>query len=388
MHPVFSGYRKSFFNEKIIIVSQPRSISRAHLQRLLIIGLGLSLLLLLSAVLVAWRTVHQIDGNTQTFADHQELTKDAIDVIERQQAELNARWVQLAKRDVISREEILDQSAAARSQMSSSLEYAYEQAELLRESIFQAGHGLLRWTVWLFAACVVLSLICAVWAVRSSAGLFRRLEQQASELTQMQYQFLETQEGIARRFSHELHDELGQALTAVKANLSALRESADEARVSDCMRLVDTAIQDVREMSQLLRPTILDDFGLDAALRSLTESFSQRTGIQVSYRSDIANRRLRDQAETGLYRIAQEALTNVARHSKATEVSMDLTSDSNAAVLRIKDNGQGFEVLEKRRLSGLGLAGMQTRAHGCGGSLKVDSGTGKGVGIEVTCPIV
>jgi len=368
-------------------VQQTDSITHAHLQRLLLLGLGLSALLLLSAVLVALRTVHHIDRDTQTFADRTTLAKGAIDGIEKQQADLNSRWLQLARKsDVVRREEILDQLKQSRQQMSRSLESAYEQAELLRESIFLEGHGLLRWTVWLFALCVGLSLVCATWAVRVSAALFRKLEQQAGELTQLQYQFLETQENVARRFSHELHDELGQALTAVKANLSALRGSADDARVADCMRLVDGAITDVREMSQLLRPTILDDFGLDAALRSLTESFAQRTGIRVEYASDISSRRLRDDAETNLFRIAQEALTNVARHAAATSVLVDLASRGDDVILTIRDNGHGFEISERRGAAGLGLAGMKTRARGCGGRLRMETGAGKGLKIEVTCP--
>jgi signal transduction histidine kinase len=368
-------------------VRQANPFTKSHLQRVLLLGLGLSAILLLSALLVALRTVHQINRNTQTFTDRQALAKAAIDGIEKEQAALNGKWLQLARRkDVVRREEILDQLAQNRAQMSSALESAYAEAELLRESIYQEGHGLLRWTVWLFAACVGLSLISATWAVRASAALFGKLEQQAAELAKMQYQFLETQEHVARRFSHELHDELGQALTAVKANLSALRESADRERVDDCMRLVDRAIQDVREMSQLLRPTILDDFGLDAALRSLAESFSQRTGIQVTYRSDIGGRRMRDDTETNLFRIAQEALTNVARHSQATSVSMVLELQNQEVTLSIRDNGQGFDPAAPRNAPGLGLAGMETRARGCGGRLRMETAIGKGLLIEVTCP--
>ena len=370
-------------------VRQPHSITQAHLQRLLLLGLCLSAMLLLSALLVAVRAVHQIERNTQTFADRQSLAKAAIDDIEKQQAELNARWLQLArKKDVVRREEILDQLAQSRQQMSNALESAYTQTDLLRESIYQAGHGLLRWTVWLFALCVGLSLVSATWAVRTSAGLFRMLEQQAGELTSLQYQFLETQEDVARRFSHELHDELGQALTAVKANLSALRGGVEQPdRLEDCSRLIDQAINDVREMSQLLRPTILDDFGLDAALRSLAESFSQRTGIEVKYRSDIAGRRLRDETETHLFRIAQEALTNVARHAAASSVDIELLWHGQELVLKIRDNGHGFDMKERRSTPALGLAGMETRARGCGGRVTLDAATGKGVKIEVTCPI-
>ncbi|HEX4808542.1 MAG TPA: sensor histidine kinase [Bryobacteraceae bacterium] len=373
---------------------QVPSIKRSHIQRLLLVALGASAVLLLSALLVAIRTVRQIDANTQTFADGQQATKGAIDGIEKQQAALNGRWVQLAKKDLIRREEILSQLTDSRQQMSNALESAYEQAEMLRESIYQEGHGLLRFTVWLFALCVGLSLLCATWVVRASAGLFRRLEQQAAELSQLQYQFLETQENVARRFSHELHDELGQALTAVKANLSALRDqptpdqNSETRRLDDCMSLVDGAIKDVREMSQLLRPTILDDFGLDAALRSLTENFALRTGIAVQYRSDLKAGRLRDEAETHLYRIAQEALTNVARHSGATEATLHLLVQHGDVTLRIADNGRGFGAAKRRSGAGLGLAGMETRARGCGGRLEVNASEGKGVSIEVTCPAV
>lgn len=352
------------------------------------LALCLSAMLLLSALLVAWRTVHHIDQHTKLFADRQVLAKEAIDNIEKDESDLNNRWLQLARRsDVVRREEILNQITQAQQQMSIALESAYEQAELLRESIYQEGHGLLRWTVWLFAVCVGLSLLCASWAVRASTGLFRKLEQQAAELGRLQYQFLETQENIARRFSHELHDELGQTLTAVKANLSALRAQGNDARVEDCSRLVDQAIKDVREMSQLLRPTILDDFGLDAALRSLAESFSQRTGIAVKYGSDLEGRRLPDQAETNLFRIAQEALTNVARHSQATSVGMELISRKDEVTLSIRDNGRGFDMSERRSAPGLGLAGMETRSRGCGGTFMLESAPGKGLKLEVTCPI-
>lgn len=369
----------------IVNVRQSSSITRAHLQRMLLFGLGISALLLFSALLLAIRTVNDLNENARTFADQQALETSAIAEIQKRQAELNDRWLKLARRkDALSREDVLNELAENRRQMSSALQAASDRAELLRRSIYEKGHGLLRWTVWLFAACVVLSLACASWAVRASASLFRRLEQQAGELTQVQYQLMETQENVARRFSHELHDELGQALTALKANLSALRLTTESERVDDCMHLVDRAIQDVREMSQLLRPTILDDFGLDAALRSLAESFSQRTGIHVDYRSDLQDR-LPGEAETNLFRITQEALTNVARHSGATAVNIELLARDSRTHLTIHDNGRGFDIAAGRGARGLGLAGMQTRAHACGGTLTLESAPGKGLKIEVTC---
>ncbi len=354
---------------------------------MLLLGLCLSAVLLLSAVFVAFRTVHQLNGVTGSFAERQAFAKDAIDEIEKEQSVLNARWRTLARKDVVRREEILAQLEQNREQMSSTLESAYEQAEMLRESVYQAGHGLLRWTVWLFALCVALSLASATWAVRASASLFRALESQSDELTRLQYAFLESQEDVARRFSHELHDELGQVLTAIKANLSALGREPGASRVEDCMALVDSAIHDVREMSQLLRPTILDDFGLDAALRALTERFAQRTGLHVDYESGVGALRLRDETETHLYRIAQEALTNVSRHAAASAVHVALRSRGQEIELRIHDNGQGKQLVGEKQHRGLGLAGMRTRARACGGDLTVDHSAGRGFQVSVVCPI-
>lgn len=366
-----------------------QSVTRRHLQRVLLVGLAVSALLLLSALLIAFRTTQNIDQHSETFAKRLTLTKDAIDQIERQQSELNANWLRLAKRnDVVKREEILSQLAQARAQMSIALESAYEQAEYLREALFQESHGLLRWNLYLFACCVALSLLCGLWLVRASAGVFAQLEAQTRDLTNVQYQFLETQENVARRFSHELHDELGQALTAVKANLSAMRSGADPARLEDCLTLVDDAIQTVREMSQLLRPTVLDDFGLEAALRVLTDNFALRTGIKVDYSSNVDGQRFSDETETAFFRIAQEAMTNIARHSGATAVSIALKSSGRELSLVIEDNGKGYDPSVRRPDSaGLGLAGMRTRARGCGGDLIVQTGQGKGVRIEVGCPI-
>ena len=125
--------------------------------------------------------------------------------------------------------------------------------------------------------------------------------------------------------------------------------------MDDCLNIVDNAVKNVRELSQLLRPTILDDFGLDAALRWLTENFAERTGIEVKYHSDLGGRRLADCTETHLFRIAQGTLTNVARHSQATRVTIDLVGKERSVTLSIQDNGKGFATapLRGRDRSGL-----------------------------------
>ena len=345
------------------------------------------MLLLLSALLVAVRAVSQIDENATAFASGQSTAQALIQRLQKQQDVLYDRRQKLARRaDLIKKEDILNQLAESHAEMQTALEAAAVQASHARENILKEGHGLLRFTVWLFAICVLLSLVCAFFTVRASADVFRRLEQQARDLRTVQLQVLESQEQIARRFSHELHDELGQELTALKANLSSLRETPSNERVDDCLVIVDNAVKNVRELSQLLRPTILDDFGLDAALHWLTENFAERTGIEVQYHSDLLGRRLADSTETHLFRIAQEALTNVARHSQATRVGIDLAGKERSVTLSIQDNGRGFTVPASRGPAGLGLVGMDTRARGAGGTFRIKSSPGQGVKIEVTCP--
>jgi two-component system sensor histidine kinase UhpB len=198
---------------------------------------------------------------------------------------------------------------------------------------------------------------------------------------------LEDQEATARRFSHELHDELGQSLSAVKTNLAALDSNGQvhHARLADCLRLVDEAIGNVRQMSQLLRPTILDDFGLAAGLRWLCEGFAQRTSIEVTCDATFEGR-LPDETETHLFRIAQEALTNVARHAGAKHVRMQLQAGAGGVRLTIADDGCGLPAAPANP-QGLGLIGMRARARSAGGDVAIHSRPGEGVLIEVQVPL-
>ena len=364
-------------------------ISPSLFKRLLFIGAGLSTLLLLSALLVALRTVHQIDLSTAAFSSGQTASQQLIQRLEVQQESLYQRRLLLASRaDLIRKEDILKQLAESHVEMQAAFAAATAQTAAARENIRREGQGLLRFTVWLFASCVLLSLLVAFYTVQASAKVFRKLEIQTQELGQLQLQILESQEQVARRFSHELHDELGQDLTALKANLSAMRDAPDASLVDDCLRITDQAVKNVRELSQLLRPTVLDDFGLDAALEWLTANFSQRTKISVHYVSSLGSRRLGDFTETPLFRIAQEALTNVARHSGASEVKIALRHDDHSVTLEMEDNGRGFSPDAPRGQPSLGLVGMRTRARGAGGAFRLESAPGRGVKIEVTCPVL
>ncbi len=241
-------------------------------------------------------------------------------------------------------------------------------------------------SLWLLGVSIILSLLCAIVTVRSTTTLFRNMEHQATELSRVSWHMLQGQEESARRFSHELHDELGQSLAALKANTNAVTRDNLEVRKADCLGLIDEAISNVRELSQLLRPVILDDFGLDASLRWLSEKFSSRNGIQVDYHSDFTGR-VNDQTETHLFRIAQEALTNVARHSGATRVQIRLARKNERVSLSIADNGRGLQGGDEPG-GGIGMVGMRVRARHAGGDFVVHSSEGNGVRVEVWVPVI
>jgi signal transduction histidine kinase len=152
------------------------------------------------------------------------------------------------------------------------------------------------------------------------------------------------------------------------------------------VQLVDEAIANVRELSQLLRPVILDDFGLDAGLRWLTEKFGQRVRIKIEYESHLAGR-LESKTETHLFRIAQEGLTNIARHSQATNVIITLKAEADTVRLTILDNGRGLSPDRQESPASLGLIGMRARARECGGTLALLPVQPNGLRIVVEVPL-
>ena len=267
------------------------------------------------------------------------------------------------------------------------VEAEYRKVTAAQTQIDARSSELLRTTLFFAAASLVLALVFAGITVRMASELIRKMEWQTTELGRVSWHMLEDQEATARRFSHELHDELGQALTAIKTNLASLEpgRGVDGARLADSLRLVDEAIGNVRQMSQLLRPTILDDFGLEAGLRWLAEGFATRTGIDMKFESNYSGR-LPDETETHLFRIAQEALTNIARHSGAAHVGMNLQSENGRITLRVEDDGRGLSGAPPDG-RGMGMIGMRARARSAGGDVKVHSTPGRGVLIEVEVPL-
>jgi signal transduction histidine kinase len=182
-----------------------------------------------------------------------------------------------------------------------------------------------------------------------------------------------------------MHDELGQILTATRCTIATVTPEEFAARRVSYLEALDDAVSATRELSQLLRPVILDDFGLDEALRWLSEGFEDRTGIVCSYKSDC-KQRFEDETETHLFRIAQESLTNIARHSGASRAAISLMREGNKVTLTIEDNGCGLPPKESRKGPSLGVIGMRARAHQIGGQLHMGRGDLGGAMIRVQAP--
>jgi signal transduction histidine kinase len=421
-------------------------VTHRSLLRVLIGGFSLVIILLLTGAFIGIRNIHSIKDNAARLVREQQVTNRLLGEVHRQQASLSEVFSVLARDpDSIDSGKILSQldeadqnidrivaegsqtpqrrlydqlhltaqafSAEARrllsveepetfssqdlfrdheafvSVVAKLIEASYRRTVAAQNQIDRRSERLVKETAAFLAAFLTLALLCTVLTVRLSAQMLRRMEWQESELGRVSWHMLEDQESTARRFSHELHDELGQALTAVKANLAALGEAdghLDRSRLDDCIRLVDESIGNVRQMSQLLRPTILDDFGLEAGLRWLCEGFTHRTGIETEFQSNLSGR-LPDGTETHLFRLAQEALTNVARHSGARHAVVALESQGAEVRLSIHDDGRGLPGTGAPA-GGMGMIGMRARARSLGGDLAVRSKQGQGLDIEVRVP--
>jgi len=221
---------------------------------------------------------------------------------------------------------------------------------------------------------------------------------QAQDALQMfSRQLIEAQEEERRRIARELHDQIGQVLTAVKMNLHTVQRvcngTEEGAHIKDNIEAVDEALRLVRDLSVDLRPPLLDDLGLVTALRWYVDRYARRTGIVAEVTVDLKDpsERFSRELETACFRIAQEALTNVVRHARATAVLVSLRKDDAILVLSVKDDGVGFdhEALHRRapRAATLGLLGMQERAHAAGGVVEVHSRISKGTEIRLKLPL-
>jgi signal transduction histidine kinase len=233
-----------------------------------------------------------------------------------------------------------------------------------------------------------------------------RLRKQIGKRIQVEKELLKSREQLRELSSHlqfireeerktvarEIHDELGQALTALKYDSSWLIDRLSEGqedlqeKIKSMMEIIDSTIQRVKRISSELRPGILDDLGIVDAIEWQAHRFRDATGISCDFYSDINGLILDPSQSTTVFRIFQEALTNVARHAEATKVDVLLAEENNKVILRVRDNGKGIEENQISDHKSLGLLGMKERAFSCKGDLKIRGFRGHGTVVTLSIP--
>ena len=220
----------------------------------------------------------------------------------------------------------------------------------------------------------------------------QQLQASREQLRSLSAHLESVREEERKNMAREIHDELGQILTALKIDLSSLTGESNEEqqllvrKVKSMSELIDTAIETVKRLSLELRPSILDDLGIAAALEWQAEDFSRRTQIRCDFTSKPKDIVFDQDRSTAIFRIFQEALTNVARHSNASRVKAVLTKKTDKIVLTIEDNGKGIEENQIADPKAFGIIGMRERAHFLGGEVRVNGAPGKGTSITVSIP--
>ncbi|MBQ1093659.1 sensor histidine kinase [Streptomyces sp. B93] len=219
--------------------------------------------------------------------------------------------------------------------------------------------------------------------IRTFNAMLDRLEQERATSSA---RALLAQEAERRRIAQELHDEVGQTMTAI---LLGLKRAADDApaplreEIQEVREITRESLDEVRRLVRRLRPGVLDDLGLVSALTSLTEDFAVHTGLRVARRFDADLPVLAPETELVLYRVAQESLTNVARHANAQRVTVALRHTDDRVVLTVTDDGSGI----KAPREGAGIRGMRERALLIGGSLDITPAPSAGTRVQLTAPV-
>jgi len=221
----------------------------------------------------------------------------------------------------------------------------------------------------------------------------KRVANSEKSLRELSLHLLHTQDEERRRIGRDLHDSLGQSLAALKMRLETLarRSPADE-QLTESIRLTDESIKEVRTLSYLLYPPLLEESGLSSAIQWYLDGFGARSHIDITYECDAEFPRLGRDLEVALFRVLQESLTNVHRHADSPTAKVRLFVCCNAAVLEVQDEGKGIapELLDQggyERSLGIGLRGMSERMHELGGRLELSSAADGGTTVRATAPV-
>jgi signal transduction histidine kinase len=244
---------------------------------------------------------------------------------------------------------------------------------------------------------IAVAVLAVVYAGRLEQRLRRQMardEELAHDLQELSAKLVTAQEQERRHIARELHDEIGQALTAIKVELAYAARSIDGSSASSqalhtARAITESAIHQVRDLSYLLHPAALDEFGLVSAIDSYIKSFGRRHEIVAELAHEGMDSRLGSETEAAAYRIVQEALNNVAKHAKATECRVHLVRTQEMLRITIEDNGTGFDPSAGRSADrrGLGLVGIRERASHLKGSVSVESAPGEGTRLVVELPV-
>jgi signal transduction histidine kinase len=219
---------------------------------------------------------------------------------------------------------------------------------------------------------------------------YREVAEARAQLTSLSARLVEVQESERRALSRELHDEVGQTLSAALVELRNLSDGLDSkppdssrSRIEAIRGLVENTVRAIRNMALLLRPSMLDDLGLVPALRWQAREVSKLTGMEVTVSADSVSDDLPDEYKTCIYRVVQEALHNCSSHSYASRIVVAVSQEPDALSFSIQDDGRGFDTA---RSKGLGLIGIEERVAHLGGNFRVDSAAGRGTKLSVVLP--
>lgn len=221
----------------------------------------------------------------------------------------------------------------------------------------------------------------------------RRLEASQGQLRRLSAHLQQAREEERVRIAREIHDELGQALVGLKMDVAWLRRSLSRpvpgvlSKLEEMSARIDETVRSVRRISAELRPSILDDLGLNAALEWQLDEFRSRTGIECVLTSRLGPRPLHPDRATALFRIFQEALTNVARHAEASRVTVTIEETADLLTLAIQDNGRGIRPEEQGQPQSFGLLGMRERVHLLEGEIEIQGAPGQGTQVTVRIPV-
>jgi signal transduction histidine kinase len=239
-----------------------------------------------------------------------------------------------------------------------------------------------------FSSLVVGSAV-TIASARIGGRLRADLAARERDLVRLSQQLMSVQEEERRRLSRELHDGIGQSLTAILSYLWLIEQQLPpdatvlRSRTAEARRLASTTMAELRELSQLLRPSTLDDYGLVPSLRSHLRAFAERHQITATFDAEGLPERLPPAVETAVYRITQEALTNVARHARASRVRVDLSLADGTLRLDIEDDGVGLRPEAAARADGGGLLGIRERVRSLGGRVQISAERGTRLSVEL-----